>query len=1009
MDDSGGAKEASAAAAAASSWHKAGVSPLFALLHQHHRQLQPRIFDPLSLRWHKTLAVLLCFDSRTQRSSTDRGGGEGGDHHDPHTTMVPSRGPPMGILRLLRCFDDFRYHCPPSNDATAVFGILYHVLRLYPQLCHHVLHYILDLVRSCPQYTRDIIALIDRYARAPCPRTRGVCPYHYDHHQQQEEGEQNVHSRNNRSTRLSDVCPRCVPTPAQDREAIAIFLLTELGYMLESHPHPPSLGYHFSLMRRIVSEECIDPGPVLRALMTYVRCTDACAVGDFQVGAQILSVCRRVLLTHPLVLVYKLMGSLLRTCATYFPDVDTRDRAHFYYQLMTHVDIDKLRDILDAPGQRRKRREKEKARRRNQTRRERARLRVRKLHKALTGLSGREKPGGDERSRYRSRNRTHLGSSSLNDVERFVPRPERAMRTVHAAGFVTLYPSKIEREAIGLWDGGTGDISESFRATTMAMEEDPQGRLCLEDANDNNNNHMVADGGGTSAASMGELDSLELGVELLAAYLAAIRRMEENISDDGGSANDVSAADVPTGEAYIPQNIYLPIVIQYLPPPRVGNSAMDSPMDGGGGGGGVYNNILHDEEIDENQQQGGGAVEPAVVSSKQQSSLDAFPPQIYSMVLAFSSSPDYHPLKPVCLPYLCPPTPSSQSNSIGNTLLCDENADNINNKTLDANGAGSLAADAALHSNDSNSNLNFPHAYKLVLALRPVAPVPTTFDVQFVFNDASGQLCQGDLPAVSVSFPDLFLCLPVATVFPKGCEFETRWRTVRPWRHAVVVTSLFNSLWDLFGDGVVDAGGGRGGGGVESSESSSSSSSSVGSSMKLLRLPREVVLSKIRRNLGPFVEPSTSVSVSPTAAASPNDSGRTETESRMDDSGWLIRPNVEPDLGEDVDAEEAWYATEQHHRRHRRHRNNNDMHSSSSSSSRDGKEKEEEVLEKSVSDSPNVQTVRVVVFLPPRYHILFKFRVCAHSTLIRMRTDRWQLLSEMDRYFYMWTHDDDDD
>jgi AP-5 complex subunit beta-1 len=42
--------------------------------------------------------------------------------------------------------------------------------------------------------------------------------------------------------------------------------------------------------------------------------------------------------------------------------------------------------------------------------------------------------------------------------------------------------------------------------------------------------------------------------------------------------------------------------------------------------------------------------------------------------------------------------------------------------------------------------------------------------------------------------------------------------------------------------------------------------------------------------------------------------------------------------------------------------------------------------------------VRVLIFLPPRYHLLFLMEVGYSSTLVRIRTDHWPCLAYVDEY-----------
>lgn len=61
-------------------------------------------------------------------------------------------------------------------------------------------------------------------------------------------------------------------------------------------------------------------------------------------------------------------------------------------------------------------------------------------------------------------------------------------------------------------------------------------------------------------------------------------------------------------------------------------------------------------------------------------------------------------------------------------------------------------------------------------------------------------------------------------------------------------------------------------------------------------------------------------------------------------------------------------------------------------------EEEEEVV-------LNVETVCIIVFIPPSYHLLMRFAISSHSTIVRVLTDRFQLLSYMDAFFMSWSRD----
>lgn len=53
----------------------------------------------------------------------------------------------------------------------------------------------------------------------------------------------------------------------------------------------------------------------------------------------------------------------------------------------------------------------------------------------------------------------------------------------------------------------------------------------------------------------------------------------------------------------------------------------------------------------------------------------------------------------------------------------------------------------------------------------------------------------------------------------------------------------------------------------------------------------------------------------------------------------------------------------------------------------------------------NVETVCTIVFIPPCHHLLMRFAISSHSTIVRILTDRFQLLSYMDAFFLSWSRD----
>lgn len=53
----------------------------------------------------------------------------------------------------------------------------------------------------------------------------------------------------------------------------------------------------------------------------------------------------------------------------------------------------------------------------------------------------------------------------------------------------------------------------------------------------------------------------------------------------------------------------------------------------------------------------------------------------------------------------------------------------------------------------------------------------------------------------------------------------------------------------------------------------------------------------------------------------------------------------------------------------------------------------------SVADGSANTSIKALVFLPHRYHLLFSFEIFGEHTIIRMRTDWWRVLTHVDKYF----------
>jgi hypothetical protein len=88
---------------------------------------------------------------------------------------------------------------------------------------------------------------------------------------------------------------------------------------------------------------------------------------------------------------------------------------------------------------------------------------------------------------------------------------------------------------------------------------------------------------------------------------------------------------------------------------------------------------------------------------------DEFPDKMYAMVLEFSHSPDYVPIRPIRLPFLAKPPPSEALSEAPTGKGGGDGGDRGDGEEGEEGKEGEV--------------MRFPHMYKLVLNLQPLAPV----------------------------------------------------------------------------------------------------------------------------------------------------------------------------------------------------------------------------------------------------------------------------------------------
>ncbi|KAK9676486.1 hypothetical protein RND81_11G080100 [Saponaria officinalis] len=234
----------------------------------------------------------------------------------------------------------------------------------------------------------------------------------------------------------------------------------------------------------------------------------------------------------------------------------------------------------------------------------------------------------------------------------------------------------------------------------------------------------------------------------------------------------------------------------------------------------------------------------------------------------------------------------------------------------------------------------------VIIELEPREPVPGLVDVSIDANAENGHVIRGKLQGVSVGIEDMFLNPPVLTEILEDTRPQYNSR-------------LFDALWEACGSSsnsgreTFSMKGGKGLTAIYGTQS-----------VKLLEVPPTFAIRVIERYLAPFV---VSVIGSPLVDLV-KDGGFIKNavwidifSAPSDESSSFINPDAGPLYLTYIGNEAAI-----------------------DSINNIGK--------------TNMGCFLVLIFLPPRYHLLFRMEVSDNSTLVRIRTDHWPCLAYVDDY-----------
>ncbi|KAI3421646.1 AP-5 complex subunit beta-1 (Adaptor-related protein complex 5 beta subunit) [Psidium guajava] len=234
----------------------------------------------------------------------------------------------------------------------------------------------------------------------------------------------------------------------------------------------------------------------------------------------------------------------------------------------------------------------------------------------------------------------------------------------------------------------------------------------------------------------------------------------------------------------------------------------------------------------------------------------------------------------------------------------------------------------------------------VTIELEPRDPTPGMVDVFLETNSENGQIIQGQLHSISVGIEDMFL----KAIIPSD---------IRDSSVPLYYSDLFTALWEAC-DGTSNFGretfllkGGKGVAAISGTRS-----------VKLLEVPASSVIQSTERYLARFVVKVTGEPLSDLV----KDSGVIKD---------IIWKDSVPDISNDAIHAGANFQVPLQLKY---------------------TDEEDDTEIYANYSSRNMGCIHILIFLPPRYHLLLQMEVSDASTLVRIRTDHWPCLAYIDDY-----------
>eukprot|EP01127_Copromyxa_protea_P004158 TRINITY_DN1400_c0_g2_i2.p1 TRINITY_DN1400_c0_g2~~TRINITY_DN1400_c0_g2_i2.p1 ORF type:complete len:1020 (+),score=186.62 TRINITY_DN1400_c0_g2_i2:237-3296(+) len=220
---------------------------------------------------------------------------------------------PAGYIKAFKSIREFKSHLPNSEYSVSAFKAL-HAFLCVPYLFDETAIYLAKSIQANPALVVDLSNLIELLRR--------------EH---------------------PEVKHKLLFSLNQWMSSSTKDALESPSFSLKISHEPTKFSYFMDLMLLIVADQFIQISGLLSEITSVLKSSDLCPTGDWTLGNKILKVVKSALSKHNTNLIFNTLTSLLLFLGVYYKNVDIRDRAHFYYMMLTHLPKDRMDLVLLSP------------------------------------------------------------------------------------------------------------------------------------------------------------------------------------------------------------------------------------------------------------------------------------------------------------------------------------------------------------------------------------------------------------------------------------------------------------------------------------------------------------------------------------------------------------------------------------------------------------------------------------------------------------------------------------